>query len=563
MGRTSTCAPGMAQPPTVRTDASEHRGRNGEPLAAGATQPRNGQPLDALSIRVSGNGAEPSPADPALEQVLTLITEQACLATSATASAIAVKEHNQIICRATSGPNAPDLGIPLDTASGLSGACVRTREAQYCEDTEIDSRVNAEACRRLEVRSVMVVPLLREQELVGVFEIFSPLPQAFARHDLENLNSLSQALLDALYPPEGGSQGDPPTTSFDFNSPLAGKEASDRRLAPDHPTESVIPREKDPAAEIALASPLIDAPPHHRKSPLPVEASVFDDAAAPAPADFRGPRVEVPVPPAATLVPPQEASAALSELATTPAVVPPPEEISRLREWTSAFLTVVVVTLALLLGWMLGRVGWERARGGAKNQPRAGSSLSSPSNPSQPRTQTSTAAEDADPILVEPAERGAPANAPDVPGSSENEISTTRRTPFQPKSGTGTASSGGLVVYEDGKVIFRQISPATDSALKAQAPVVVSSQVAGAHLIRRVEPVYPELARQRFIQGEVTLEAVIGQDGSVEVLKLLSGDPELASSAADAVRQWRFRPYEQQGKAVPFSTRLSVNFRLH
>jgi protein TonB len=87
--------------------------------------------------------------------------------------------------------------------------------------------------------------------------------------------------------------------------------------------------------------------------------------------------------------------------------------------------------------------------------------------------------------------------------------------------------------------------------------------VAGAHLIRRVEPVYPEPARQQFIQGEVTLEAVIGQDGSVEVLKLLSGDPELASSAADAVRQWRFRPYEQQGKAVPFSTRLSVNFRLH
>jgi TonB family protein len=555
----------MAQRPTVRTDASEHRGRNGEPLAAGATQPRNGQPFDALSIRISGDGSEPSPADPALEQVLTLITEQACLATSATASAIAVKEHDQIICRATSGPNAPDLGIPLDTTSGLSGACVRTREAQYCEDTETDSRVNAEACRRLAVRSVMVVPLLREQELVGVLEIFSPLPRAFAPHDLENLNSLSQALLDALYPSEGGSQGDPPEPSFDFNSPFAGEEASDRRLASDHPMESVIPREKAPATEIAPASPLIDVPPGHWESPIPVELPAFDASAAPAPADFRGLKVEVPVPPAATLVPPQGASAALSELelATTPTVAPPPEEISRLREWTSGFLTVVVVTLALLLGWMLGRVGWERAMGGAKSQARAGSSLSNPSSAPQPRTQTSTAAEDADPILVEPAERGAPANAPDVPGSSENGISTTQRTPFQPKSGTGGASSGGLVVYEDGKVIFRQISPATDSALKAEAPVAVSSQVAGAHLIRRVEPVYPEPARQRFIQGEVTLEAVIGRDGSVEVLKLLSGDPELASSAADAVRQWRFRPYEQRGKAVPFSTRLSVNFRLH
>ncbi len=546
----------MAQRPTVRTDASEHRGRNGD-LAAGATEPRSGQPLDALSIRVSGDGTRPLPSDPALEQVLTLITEQACLATSATASAIAVREHDQIICRATTGPNAPDLGIPLDTSSGLSGACVRSREAQYCEDTETDSRVNAEACRRLEVRSVMVVPLLREQELVGVFEIFSPLPRAFGRHDLENLNSLSQALLDALYPPEGEAQGDAPP-AFDFNSTFAGEEGSDGRLVSE-PTESVISREKTPIPERTPAPTLIEIPADYLGSSLPVELPAFDASAPPQPADLRGPQVEK----LATLVPPPGASAAQSELKTSPTTAPPPEEISRLREWTSAFLTVVVVTLALLLGWMLGRVGWEHAMGGAKNHARAGSSLSNQSNPSQPRTQTSTAAEDADPILVEPAERGAPTNAPEVASSSENGISTTRRTPFQPKSGTGTASSGGLVVYEDGKIIFRQISPATDSALKAQAPVAVSSQVAGAHLMRRVEPVYPEPARQRLIQGEVTLEAVIGQDGSVQVLKLLSGDPELASSAADAVRQWRFRPYEQQGKAVPFSTRLSVNFRLH
>jgi TonB family protein len=552
----------MAQRPTVRTDASEHRGRNGDLLAAGATEPRNGQPLDALSIRVSADGTRPSPSDPALEQVLTLITEQACLATSATASAIALREHDQIICRATTGPNAPDLGIPLDTSSGLSGACVRSREAQYCADTETDSRVNAEVCRRLQVRSVMVVPLLREQELVGVFEIFSPLPQAFARHDLENLNSLSQALLDALYPPEGGAQGEAPAAAFDFSSPFAGEEGSDGRLASE-PMDSVISREKTPASERTLAPTWIEVPADYRESSLPVGLPAFDASVPQEPADSWGTQVENPFPLVATWVPPLGASAPQSELKTSPTTAPPPEEISRLREWTSAFLTVVVVTLALLLGWMLGRVGWEHAMSGAKNPARAGSSLSNQSNPSQPRTQTSTAAEDADPILVEPAERGAPANASDGPGSSENGISTTRRTPFQPKSGTGAASNGSLVVYEDGKIIFRQISPATDSTLKAQAPVAVSSQVAGAHLMRRVEPVYPEPARQRFIQGEVTLEAVIGQDGSVQVLKLLSGDPELASSAADAVRQWRFRPYEQQGKAVPFSTRLSVNFRLH
>ena len=84
-------------------------GRNGEPLAPGAAQPRNGQPFDALSIRVSGAATDLTPA---LEQVLTLITGPACLATSATASAIAVREHDQIVCRASSNRILPDLGIP-------------------------------------------------------------------------------------------------------------------------------------------------------------------------------------------------------------------------------------------------------------------------------------------------------------------------------------------------------------------------------------------------------------------------------------------------------------------
>ena len=303
----------------------------------------------------------------------------------------------------------------------------------------------------MQVRSVMVVPLLREQELVGVFEIFSPLPQAFARHDLENLNSLSQALLDALYPPEGGAQGDAPAAAFDFSSPFAGEEGSDGRLASE-PMDSVISREKTPASERTLAPTLIEVPADYRESSLPVGLPAFDASVPPEPADLRGPQVENPFPLVATWVPPLGASATQSELKTSPTTAPPPEEISRLREWTSAFLTVVVVTLALLLGWMLGRVGWEHAMSGAKNQARAGSSLSNQSNPSQPRTQTSTAAEDADPILVEPAERGAPANAPDGAGLIRkwNLDHTTNSLPTEKRHGCGLEwQPGGVRGWKD------------------------------------------------------------------------------------------------------------------
>jgi protein TonB len=74
--------------------------------------------------------------------------------------------------------------------------------------------------------------------------------------------------------------------------------------------------------------------------------------------------------------------------------------------------------------------------------------------------------------------------------------------------------------------------------------------------------VYPEPALEQRIQGEVELEALVGKDGFVEQLKLVSGDAQLAAAAADAVRRWRFRPYQSDGQAVEFSTHVSVDFRL-
>jgi TonB family protein len=82
------------------------------------------------------------------------------------------------------------------------------------------------------------------------------------------------------------------------------------------------------------------------------------------------------------------------------------------------------------------------------------------------------------------------------------------------------------------------------------------------YLLQRVEPEYPEAARQRRIQGPVVLDALIGSNGSVRELSVISGDPQLAKAAMDAVRQWRFRPHQLDGKAVEFETRITVNFAL-
>jgi protein TonB len=92
--------------------------------------------------------------------------------------------------------------------------------------------------------------------------------------------------------------------------------------------------------------------------------------------------------------------------------------------------------------------------------------------------------------------------------------------------------------------------------------VRVSSGVAQGLLIRQVKPQYPALARQARIQGTVVLQAVIGKDGTVQNLRVLSGHPMLTEAAIDAVKQWLYKPYSLNGEPVEVDTQIYVNFTL-
>ncbi len=94
-------------------------------------------------------------------------------------------------------------------------------------------------------------------------------------------------------------------------------------------------------------------------------------------------------------------------------------------------------------------------------------------------------------------------------------------------------------------------------------PAFRTSQMLQGSLIRRVEPVYPQLARTARIQGSVVLEAIIGKDGMMQRLQVLSGHPLLAPSAVEAVRQWRYKPYVLNGEAIEVETQITVNFILN
>jgi bla regulator protein BlaR1 len=110
----------------------------------------------------------------------------------------------------------------------------------------------------------------------------------------------------------------------------------------------------------------------------------------------------------------------------------------------------------------------------------------------------------------------------------------------------------------------RTVNPASAVVQESAqpAPAEVSRQEMSSLVVKKVQPQYPESARKARIQGEVILRAIIGKEGDVENLQVVSGPRELAPAALDAVRQWKYRPYMKEGQAVEVKTEIDVNFTL-
>jgi TonB family protein len=115
----------------------------------------------------------------------------------------------------------------------------------------------------------------------------------------------------------------------------------------------------------------------------------------------------------------------------------------------------------------------------------------------------------------------------------------------------GASSSTNQIRAEDTNHIV--MSAAEHVRLSPDTQQVVS---------RSVEPSYPMLARQMKVQGSVVLQALIRADGNIQDLRVLSGPAILSAAAREAVKQWRFKPYLQEGHPVETEARITVNFTI-
>jgi TonB family protein len=121
--------------------------------------------------------------------------------------------------------------------------------------------------------------------------------------------------------------------------------------------------------------------------------------------------------------------------------------------------------------------------------------------------------------------------------------------------GAVRGGSGGVI----GGIIGSSAPP---PKVAVQPRLRVSSAAMEVNLLQRVEPVYPTLARQAHIQGDVRLQATISKTGAIENLRAVSGHPILIQAAMDAVRQWKYKPFLLNGEPTEAESEVIVVFRL-
>jgi len=201
--------------------------------------------LTQIAQTLAAHGGGTLSIDLALDIVLNDVVEQARTSTGATGAAIALFRDGELICRATSGQNAPDMGVRVDANSGLAGACVTTGEIQQCQDTEIDSRVNAETCRQLGVRSMLIAPLVDGQRLIGIIQVLSAWPDAFGKREISALQVIAGRIAESNreaeigtipaanseLPPEPAQIASAQTTPAQITDEPAGRDEDSPHLA--------------------------------------------------------------------------------------------------------------------------------------------------------------------------------------------------------------------------------------------------------------------------------------------------------------------------------------------
>ena len=252
-----------------------------------------------------------------LDSALQLLADRAQYITGASGAAIALRRSgtNDMLCRASTGASAPELGALLSTEFGLSGESVRTRQALRCDDAERDVRVNRDVCREMGIASVVVMPVVNDDEVLGVFELFSGKTNAFGARDVSAVQRLSEMVETAVRLARAAENlpdqlKTPATSALEIQD--AGKGAYEAEVSEDRVLEGQV------LADILVEPSGLEE--SVLEEPAPTEIAIAEGAGKMEPLKTDTPKVEAPANPKAD-VPAQkkaETIAAASSVESVP-----------------------------------------------------------------------------------------------------------------------------------------------------------------------------------------------------------------------------------------------------
>jgi len=433
--------------------------------------------------------------------------------TGATGLAIAMWKDGAMLCRARSGETAPPLGARLSAETGISGECLRTGKIQHCVDTERNRLVDVEVCRSLGLRSIAVIPIQGERGNNGIIEAFSTEPGAFSAHHLavlEHLAALAERARAAK--PVGASPIAPPMrvkAPVEKPGPSGLMPASDRFV---DFVRALVGKRPLVLGAVALATVLL---------------LVFVIWLGWRGSDGNESRAQAAAP------------VAVATSATGPTV-----QDAKLSS--------------------SGIAGQHVPDNDAVWKPNPGGQLLTPNGkPSAARTVRADGELNA--AATRNKETGRASSNSDAPSANGPSPITVQPASTNPSSAHKTEEVAAL---EPPRLGVDQSPQVFKGVLSAQ-PVVpaltqqrVSRGVSGGELIHRVPPVYPPQAKSLRVEGKVVLDATVLEDGTVSDLKIVQGAPVLITSAMDAVKKWRYKPFLLDGKAIKSPMRITVDFKL-
>lgn len=255
-------------------------------------------------------------------------------------------------------------------------------------------------------------------------------------------------------------------------------------------------------------------------------------------------------------------------------------KIAVLHERLNLGLGLAIIVLAMLLGWTIGRS--EREAGHQNKGASPGPVIEHAqieivpakldrSADVQPKTVESSVPLTDVPVVDRKSSESLPNGE-----SKRNQVKKRRSMVSTPVHSDSWSS--GLVIFESETQVFptkslgsqhdsdsRSGEDTKSARLKSTdpvTPVTISEDVAEQRLLRRVEPDYPEFAREQRLQGKVILTVRVGKDGTVRSLSRVAGDPQLTLLAAKAVQQWKFAPLVRGDGPVSFESQVTLSFEL-